>query len=86
MRLSQAKKGAFEGENSVLGDRFDKDIFQHLTAVFNGLQGVAQACIFRSIANRIPFDREQRSDSSRTAFRLIANTIPEHPEQDKPTY
>jgi len=32
-----------EGENSVLGHRFDKDIFQHLTAVFNGLQGVAQA-------------------------------------------
>jgi hypothetical protein len=46
----------------------------------------ALACIFRSIANRIPFDREQRSDSSRTTFRLIANTIPEHPEPETSLY
>jgi len=38
-------------------------------------------CIFRTIANTIPIDREQCSDSCRTAFRLITNSIPEHPEQ-----
>ena len=43
-------------------------------------------CIFRTIANTIPIDREQCSDPSRTAFCLIANTIPEHPEQRNTNY
>ena len=43
-------------------------------------------CIFRTIANTIPIDREQCSDPSRTAFCLIANTIPEHPEPRNTNY
>jgi len=34
-----------------------------------------------SVVVHIPNDREQCSDPSRTAFCLMANSIPEHPEQ-----